>query len=240
MFLRSRRGVNQAITSYQRSCFSTRLTSVYKSEVLLLYYYGLHSPIVEALHNVTQIKNGGWLQSTDDETMGNHSTRSNESAMSFMEAYSHIHNFVLEIMNVTLWAVSEKLDQSLLLISQKTGFQLYEEETCLPLWDTIRQNVNPNRKRGLESTEETIVAGIGRTVISPGASIVHPLVLQAHDACWNPEAYKLYVHLAAVAQARNKFANGVSEPVREKRKKYKMFLQNEKFPRPIRNKIDLK
>lgn len=212
----------------------------YKPEVLLLYYYGLRSPLVAALHNVTQVGTTV-VQLSHNTTRENHSARNEESRMSFMEAYNHIHNFVIETMNVTLWAVTEKLDQSLLLIAQEAGFRLYEEETCLPLWDTKGQNVNPQRKRGLQSTDESIVAGIGRTVMSPGASIVHPLLLQAHDAWWSPAASKLDVHLAAIKQARNRFSNGVSDAIQEKRKKYKVFLQNEKFPPPARNaKKDLK
>jgi len=205
----------------------------YKTEVLLLYYYGLNSPIVNALHSVTQVENIAVEMSQQHEPANSSSTRDDgETTMAFMEAYNHIHNFVLETMNVTLWAVSEKLDQSFLLMAQQAGLQLYEKETCLPLWDTIRQNVNPQRKRGLKSTEESIVAGIGRTVLSPGASIVHPLLLQAHDAWWTPAAADLNVHLAAFTRARDRYSQGVPEEVQEKRQSYKMFLQNEKFPRP--------
>lgn len=199
----------------------------YRPEVLLLYYYGMKSPIVSALHNVTHVQDISMqLDLAQNDTL---------TRKPFMEAYDSIHNFILETSNITLWAVSEKLDESFLLMAQHAGLQrLYEEETRLPLWDTIPTNTNPKRQR--DSVQENIVAGIGRTIMSPGASMVHPLVLESHTSWWKTLAMlELETHLTAIGQARKHSKGGVlPDEIQEKRKQYNMFLQKERFPRPTK------
>lgn len=206
----------------------------YKPEVLLLYYYGLDSPLVSALHNVGHVESMAMeLSETNNVDEDDESTRDESNAiMSFMEAYKHIYDFMLETSNVTLWAITEQLDQTFLLLSYEAGFlQIYEDETCLPLWDTIHQNSNHLRKR--DSIQENIAAGIGRTIMSPGASTIHPLILDAHNTLWTRHVSEFEAHETAIRDARKRYSKGVTARTKAKRKERKLFLQQERFPKPV-------
>lgn len=211
----------------------------YEPEYLLRYYFGSEG-IVGDLHRATRGRSDAMSLRTTNSTH----VRSNPTTdgMSFSDWYQHLHSFLATTSNVTLWTISDRIDQSLLLLAHHAGFPfLYERETCLPLWDVLETNENSQRKRD-KSSDETIAAAMGRTFVSPASASIHPLLTRAHDRWWNGQAVEILgEHLVAIVHARNMYSSRkVSEEVRRRREKFKLFLEFEKFPKNQKKKRNQK
>jgi len=230
-----------ALERYRNGTRNPDMRGYDEPEYLLRYYLGNDSPLVAALHS-HPASHTKTIMKKSKSSASLYKSTVYQRDLAFQQAYRHFARLVMDTRKISIWSINERLDEALLLLAERAGFtRIYEEGTCLPLWEILDSNVNKIRKQRSNNDqaeeEEAFVAGLSRKVISPASSSLHPLILKTHDRLWQAGASdRLQPHLDAIRQTRKKYRGSsqeeaipIPDQVLAQRKTYKAFLQLEKY-----------